>query len=290
MATTESDFRSYELTVSPYERVASMLLALLALIGTAVLTMFILWLTSQIFASQEAVPVQLEEIGTGEGPLGGTQLDAPMADELGMETDLEVPTLEQTLASIADAVASQVALLDDPTLTEEMLTGRGGRTGDGRGLGFGSGPGGTGRARGWKVRFPPGNTVDTYARQLDHFGIEMGILVPDSDVGAKVVLAANFTKRVPDKAEKPTDQEERCYLTWTSGGLQEADVELLGRANISGKGQIILKFIPQELEKELIRQEQAHAGREAKDIRTTVFGVRTKGRGYEFYVMDQTYK
>ena len=31
-------------------------------------------------------------------------------------------------------------------------------------------------------------------------------------------------------------------------------------------------------------------GREAKNIRTTVFGVRAKGRGYEFYVMDQTYK
>jgi len=291
VATIQPDLRTYELKVSPYERVASMLLALLVLIGASVLTMLILWLTSQIFASQAAVPVVLEDIGTGDtGLSGGTQLDAPMAEELGQETDLEQPALEQTLAAVADAVASQVALLDDPALTEEMVSGRGGSTGDGRGVGFGSGPGGTGRNRGWKVRFPPGNTIETYAQQLDYFGIEMGVLVPDDRVGAKVVYAAHFTKQVPDKHERPTTEEKRCYLTWTTGELQQADAELLERAGISARGTLILKFLPNELVKELIRLEQARAGDEAENVRTTTFGVRPKGGGYEFYVMDQTYK
>jgi hypothetical protein len=94
MATAQPNFRTYELRVSAYERVASMLLALLVLIGVSVLTMFLLWLTSRIFASREPVPIQLEEIGTGDtGLTGGMQLDEPMADELGVETDLEEPRL-----------------------------------------------------------------------------------------------------------------------------------------------------------------------------------------------------
>jgi len=285
-----ADFRTYELRVSPYERVASMLLALLALIGAAVLTMLILWLSSRIFASQAAVPVQLEDIGTGTGGLsGGMELDAPPAEELGMETDLEQPALEQTLAAIADAVATQVALLDDPALTEELLSGKGGSTGDGRVPGIGSGPGGTGRARHWEVQFPPGNTIDSYARQLDFFGIDLGVMTPDDNV-AKVAYASRFTQPVPLKREAPTDQEKRCYLTWRTGGLEEADRELLSRAGISSRGKLILKFLTRELELELVGMERTRAGDEVDRIRTTYFGIRPDGGGYRFYIVDQTYK
>jgi hypothetical protein len=288
--TTQPNLHTYELTVSPYERVASMLLALLALIGTAVLTMFILWLTSQIFASRKTPPVLLEDIGTGDtGQSGGTQLDAPMAEELGLETDLEEPSLEQTLATIADAVASQVAMLDDPALTDEMLSGKGGSTGDGRGMGFGSGPGGTGKARRWEVRFPPGNTIETYKRQLDHFGIVLGVMEPgDGDV-AKVVYASKFTQETPNRHEGPSTEEQRYYLTWRSGGLEQADLELLSGVNIDGKGKLILKFIPAELEQALLNLERGRAGDRAESVRTTRFGIRPKGGGYEFYVIDQTY-
>jgi len=288
--TVRPDFHGYELRVSPYERVASMLLALLALIGTTVLLMLILWLSSRIFASQAAVGVVLEDIGTGDGGLsGGMELDAPPAEELGMETDLEEPALEQTLAAIADAVASQVALLEDPALTEEMLSGKGGSTGDGRVPGLGSGPGGTGRARHWEVQFPPGNTIDGYAQQLDYFGIELGVMVPGTD-GARVIYASRFSQRAPVRREAPTDQEKRAYLTWRTGGLEQADRELLGWANISAEGKLILKFLPPELEQELLQMEHARAGDKAKRIRTTYFGIRPEGGGYKFYVIDQTYK
>ena len=286
MATTQPDFPTYELRVSAYERVASMLISLLVLIGAAVLIMFILWLTSRIFASQAAVPVQLEDIGTGDSGLGGgMELDAPMAEELGMETDLETPNLEQTLAAVADAVATQVALLDDPALTEEALSGKGGSTGDGRGLGRGSGPGGTGKRRQWEVRFPPGNTIESYGRQLDYFRIDLGVLLPNN----RVVYASNFSARTPTRREGPADGEKRYYLTWRKGGLEQADRELLAKAGVE-PGRWILKFIPPELEKQLIQLERNRAGDRASDIRTTYFGIRPKGRGYEFYVIDQTYR
>lgn len=285
MATTQPVFHECELKVSAYERVASLLISLLVLIGTSVAILFILWLTSRVFASREPVAVQLEEIGTGDtGLTGGMELDAPMAEELGVETDLETPSLEQTLAAVADAVATQVALLDDPALTEEAISGKGGSTGDGRGLGHGSGPGGTGKRRRWEVRFPPGNTIETYGRQLDFFRIEMGVLMPDN----KVIYASEFSS-TPTRREGPADQEKRYYLTWEKGGLEQADRELLRKASVE-PGRWILKFIPPELERQLIQLEQDKAGNRASSIRTTYFGIRPKGRGYEFYVMDQTYR
>jgi hypothetical protein len=180
-----------------------------------------------------------------------------------------------------------VAVLDDPALTEEMLSGQGGSTGDGRGLGRGSGPGGTGRRRHWEVRFPPGNTIESYGQQLDFFKIELGVLMP----GNKVIYASNFSNRTPTRREGPADQEKRYYLTWRrDSALQEADRELLRRANINPGRNLILKFIPQQLELHLIQLERNRAGDRAKNVRTTYFGIRPKGRGYEFYVMDQTYR
>jgi hypothetical protein len=289
VAATQPTIRNYELEVSPYERVASMLIALLVLIGSAVLIMFLLWLTSQIFASREAPPVLLEDIGIGDGGLtGGTELDAPLAEELGMETDLEEPSLEETLAVVADAVSSQVAMLEDPFATEDAVTGRGGSTGSGGGTGGGTGSG-SGRARRWEVRFPPGNTIETYARQLDHFEIEMGVLIE----GGRVLYAANFSQQRPTRREGRSSEEPRYYLTWRSGGLQQADRELLRNAGITAaqmKGKLILKFLTPELEADLQTKEKAYAGGTNRQIRTTYFGIRPSSGGYEFYVIDQTYK
>ena len=61
-------------------------------------------------------------------------------------------------------------------MTDEMKAGRGGGSrGDGRTPGFGRGSG-SGVARRWEVRFIEGNTLQTYARQLDFFEIELGVL------------------------------------------------------------------------------------------------------------------
>ncbi len=285
---TGPDLKAYELRVSPYERVAGMLLALLALIGLSVLIMFILWLSSQIFAAQAPVPVVMEEFGTGEGGLtGGMQLDAPMDEVLGMETDLEVPSLENTLAAVADAVATQQALLDDPLLTGQELPGSGGSTGDGRGMGFGSGPGGSGRRRQWEVRFGQGNTLDTYARQLDFFGIELGVYPMPNNT---VAYARNLASQRPQTRTGPADEEKRFYMTWRQGGLEQADRELLAKAGISAQGKIIVKFIPDDLKNQLAAMERTRAGPEVNNIRTTYFGIRAEGGGYRFYVTDQSYR
>jgi len=278
---------SYQLGVTRYDRVSSMLLALVILLGVIVGVLFIIWLTGQILLSQTAVPVELAELGEGTGPLGGgMELEAPTMEEIGEETDLLEPQVEDRLAAVADAVGAKTASLVDPTLTEHMRSGRGGGgSGDGRMAGTGSGSG-EGQARRWEVRFPEGNTLEAYARQLDFFGIELGVLLP----GNQVVYASNLAKAKPDLRTGPADQEKRYYLTWRRGGLQAADRELLARAGVDTEKKIILKFLPPKVEAELARLEKVHAGSDADKVRKTVFLVLPSGDGYAFKVTDQSFR
>ncbi len=271
---------AYRLAVSRYDRVASMLISLVALIGAAVLGLLIVWLSNQIFSGRVAVPVVLEEIGTGDGPLGdGNDLEMPSEEMI----EQEEPMLQETLAAVADAVAAKQAVLADPALADEIESGgkSSGRRG-GNGLGDGTG----GRRRRWEVIFDKGNTLLGYARQLDFFGIELAVLMPDG----KVEYAAKLSEPDPKRRTGPAKDEKRYYLTWRSGDLQQADAELLARAGIAANGQLVLKFIPAELEARLSAMEKARAGDEANNVRATRFGISPDASGYKFYVMDQTYE
>ncbi len=273
----------YGLTVTPYERVASLVVALLILVGLFVAVLFLLWLTSRIFASTEPVSITLEQIGEGGGLGGDTELDTN-TEEMVHEVEFEEPEFQDTIATIADAVATKAALLEDPTFRDQVGMMKGGPGGDGRSKGFG--PGRPGKPRHWEVVFLEGNTTDTYARQLDYFNIELGVLLP----GNRVEYAKNLSKPAPDRRSGPADKEERYYLTWQKGGLREADVELLAKAGIAPENRPIIKFIPRELEIQLMQLEKQRAGKNEKRVRATYFAIRTKGSGYEFYVRDQTYK
>lgn len=267
---------SYRLKVSRYDRVSSMLLSLVILLGVVVFVLLVIWLTSRIFLRQTAVSVELVELGSGDGPLGGGMELAEPIDE-----EIEAPDVQQTLAVIAEAVALKTVQLDDPAL--------GGRVGPGTGKGSGStGKGsGSGTSRQWEVRFIKGNTLESYARQLDFFKIELGVLLP----GNKVAYAYNLTKRKPDTRTAAADQEQRYYLTWRSGELEEADRELLARVGIQSAGRIILKFLPRQLEAQLAGMEKARAGRHADIVRRTRFEVRADGAGgYAFRIIDQSYR
>lgn len=272
----------FGLTVTPYDRVASTLIALLILVGTAVAIMLALWWSSRMFQLTDAVPVNLEQIGDGGGLGDSMEMDEDVT-EISMETDLVQPEFQQRMSTIADAVAAKEAMLQDPSLFDSLVKGSGGGPrGDGRYPGDGSGR--PGKPRRWKIRFAD-TDANAYARQLDFFGIELGVLMP----GGRVIYAYNLTKRTPDQRRGPSDDEKRYYLTWVSGSLEAADRELLKRANIDPGDRPILKFVPRPTEIEMIRLEQQKAGDDANRIRATYFAVQRQGNGYEFVVTDQSY-
>jgi hypothetical protein len=284
--------------VTLYDRTSSMLLALLLSIGLIAVVLFVLWLSNKIMLPPAvAVDVEMLEVneegeGGGDGrPAGGSQLDTP-SDEPFVGQDKETD-IQQDLQILNSSVSSKAIELDDPEFTTPKKQGSFGSGGgiyggfgDGRGLGHG--PGKPGWPRHWEVNFAK-NTLEAYAKQLDDFNIELGVLRPDN----KIIYVFNLSKAKPDSkiVANPSANEKRYYLTWRTGEMQKADVELLTRAGVDPEGRLILKFLPKRIEQDLYNLERGFQNAHPKEIRVTRFGVQPAGDGhFKFYVIEQPLK
>lgn len=282
--------RSTQLKVSRYDAAAGWIISLLILIGLAVASLFLIWATSRIFVTQAPVPVLLEEIGGGreDGVIGESmEIDAPDAEEIAQESELTEPQIEQALDQITDVVATLQADLTTPAESEDIESGGGGKShGDGRQVGRGSGSGEPGipRAQRWEIYFQDGGTLESYARQLDFFKIELGVVGGTN----QVQYAFHLAQPKPDTRVGPAGDENRLYMTWRRGSLQQADQELVSRAGLSAAGRLVVQFYPPDTENLLANVERNFRGLEATKIRKTRFGVREAGSGFEFFVIDQT--
>lgn len=278
-----------DLQTSKYDQVSGMLAALLVLIGLVVGTMFLIWVSRQVWIHPRPVAISLDEEepgGGGNGAPDSNNLDEPVPEEIEV---IEDPPVEQTLEAITEVVSIQVAVVDN---VKPMYKGKGnGRgTGDGRGVG----PGGDGTAdiiprwERWVIKYTTDST-DAYARQLDAFSIELGA-VGGTGATQNVDYVSKFSSN-PVRRSGPASEEKRLYMTWRSGSLVEADIELMTRGGVATKGRIIMQLYPKEIEDQLKILEMERAGkRDVKEILKTVFGVRAKGGSYEYYVQDQFYR
>ncbi len=182
---------------------------------------------------------------------------------------------KDSLAAVDAAAGAKAGLLDDPAwlaaLSPRAAWGDQ-RAGDAENL-----------WRNWELHFNRGTAKEKYARQLDFFGIELAVVMPDN----KLLYVGKFTQKKPQTRLGPADQERRCYLTWREGDLSRADVELLSRAGISSEDRVVLKILPPKVEAALAALEKAAAGDDLDSVRRTRFGIRVAGDGYEFYVLEQ---
>ncbi len=276
------------LRTSLYDRVASWLVALLIFVGVTVFCLFVIWLTNRMSPPLKAVPIQAENLGGHpEGVLGDSlQLDAPDAEEISREADLEEPMVEQTLALVETAVATYLAMLEETEPGEDPDAGKSGRsegTGENPALGEGGGSaGGVPRYRRWVIRYEA-SSLEEYARQLDFFGIELAAVG-----GGRVEYASRLSQARPvRRVAQPGEQENRLYMSWTEGSLKKYDLQLLRKAGINPEGKIVLQFYPPEVEQQLAQLEVAFRGHDPKQIRRTYFRVQRSGSGYRFVVVDQ---
>ena len=126
------------------------------------------------------------------------------------------------------------------------------------------------RVQRWEIRFPTGNTPETYARQLDALGIELGVI----GGGERISYASAFTKEQPQRREGSATDEQRFYMTWRSGASRDLDNALLSRAKIQTTDRIIAQFYPAQLEGTLADLEKQFAApRNVADVRHTVFAL-----------------
>ncbi len=183
-------------------------------------------------------------------------------------------SLQDSLAAVTAGVDAKASLLDDAA----RFASKPGAWGDPRKAGEKDLSG-----RNWELRFAKGITKEKYARQLDYFGIELAVVMPDN----KLVYVRNFSKPKPETHTGPADEEKRFYLTWRSGDLSRADVDLLDRTGVSPGDRVVLKILPTKVEAKLAELEKGHAGDDSGDVIKTQFGIRPTGDGYEFYVSEQ---
>lgn len=284
--------------VSTYDRASSLLLAMLITTGFGATVLFILWLGQHVLIPQVAVPVEITEVnedgeGGGDGrPAGGSQLDTP-SDEPVVGSDQETSDIQQDLQMLSSAVDAKSVELDDPELVTPKKQGSFGSGGGiyggfGDGRGMGHGPGKPGWPRHWEVMFTKSG-LDAYAKQLDSFKIELGVLQPDN----KIIYAFNLAKAKPDTrvVSNPSKNEPRYYLTWRNGEMQQADRDLLIKAGIDPGTRLIMKFISKELELYLLGIERGFNGLMPREIAKTRFTVVSDGAGgYQFRVLEQIRK
>lgn len=141
-------------------------------------------------------------------------------------------------------------------------------------------------ARAWEIQFFKGNTIEMYARQLEFFGLELGLVLPDN----KIAYILHPTKPKPEVRTAPAAQETRAYLSWSRGDLVEADRNLAKRAGLAATDRVILCFLPPKVEATLAELEKKQAGDKLPQVTKTRFGVRRKGDDYEVYVIEQTFR
>ena len=274
-----------DLGVSAYERVASLLVALLLIVGFIVFALFLMWWAKRAIAANRPVPIAaMEELsGRGEHAQGvGREMEEPGVEEL---AELEQPQLADTLAAVTTAITLQPATLDE-LLGEADAMGHGRGQGDSRG----TGPGGEGTAKiiprwdRWEISFSA-SQIETYARQLDFFGIELAAM---SGGSANVDYASKLSLDSPTKRSGSGAAEKRLRFGWKAGRLQEFDRQLLGKAGVDAHGRVVVQFASPALENELARLENEQlAGRDLSEVRKTVFGVESADGGYKLSVTRQ---
>jgi hypothetical protein len=274
----------YQLRVNSYDRVSSLLVALLVISGVTVVGLLIVYFARRLIAAEIAVPFQPVSVA-------GRPADAAM----GLKRDLEPPGIEEipelvepqlqdTLSALSTAIAAKTALLSDDDIDSEMETGHGSGVGDSRRTGPGGGSGPDEPRR--EIRFEP-TSLRQYAQWLDYFGIELGVLGRDN----KIYYAYNLSRETPSVRVGEPTQDQRLYMNPADAGFAALDRRLAAKAGIAEKGDIILQFFPLETQDILFALEQQRAGsRKPEQIRQTVFRVTVVSDRFEFSVEEQTYR
>jgi hypothetical protein len=274
----------YELRVNWYDRVSSLLVALLVICGATVGGLVIVYFARRLYSAQVAIPIQpVNAAGRPADAAMGLKrdLEPPGIEEI---PELIEPQLQDTLSALSTAVSAKSALLSDDDIDSELDPGHGSGFGDNRKAGVGNGTGEAEPRR--EIRFEP-DSLDHYAQWLDFFGIELGVLGSDN----KVYYAYNLSRESPSVRVGEPAQEQRLYMNPTDRQFAAFDRQLAAKAGIAGKGQIILQFYPLKTQAILYDLEQKRAGgRTPEQIRHTVFRVKPSGEGFEFSVEEQSYR
>jgi hypothetical protein len=269
--------------------VASLLMALLIVVGLMVLMLFVIWLTTT-FTWDTGIGIKVEQeqnAGRGDHAEGfARDIEPPGAEEVDLLTE---PSLAESLEAVTSAASSVAASLQSVDTNAIASTGGGG-LGDSRPPGpLGEGDENVPRFERWELKFSA-KDIKSYAAQLDYYKIELGCIG-----GTRLVdYAAGFSE-TPQKRSGKGSEEKRLYFMWRNEGpLTAFDRQLLSQAGVQTEGRQLLKFIPKELADFLAVEEQKYMRSKGhkflKEVSKTIFESQVVGNGYNFVIVEQRYR
>jgi hypothetical protein len=289
---------------SLYDRVTSMLMAVVVGAVLVVGWLAMVYATNMAYASRVTAPVAIVEVfGGGGGSPEGTPGSAEKIDVAGADAaaqasnneevagEFEEPSVQQVPAAMLDTVAEAGKNLAELDLDAVMPTGGAVRSGrrasklgtGGPGLGFGPGDGGVPREQRWSIVYNPGQTLDEYARQLDALGVELAVVAGKDQLS----FVSQFSNPMPSKRFGSGRGDDRLYFLWQGLGRKATDLALLQKAGIDAGSSPVFQFYPKNVENRLAQLEVRYRGRQPSEIRVTRFSVVPEGNGYGFTVLAQ---
>ena len=240
------------------------------------------------------MPVEIVEVSGGveDGSIEESlQLESPEPETEQAtlaEEDANEPEIQETLDNVMDVADEATNQAEKQFEFQTRNAGKkGSASGTGRrALGIGSGKGGVPREQRWYVSYNDRETIEEYGKQLDFFGIELGLLTADG----KLIYLSRLAQATPAVRTTNTGKgENRLYMTWQGGARRRADLQLFQRAGIEPRASVLMQFYPPQIEKLLVRLELDFKKRALPEIRRTYFSTRPIDTGYEFFVTRQTY-
>ena len=275
----------YQLTVNTYDRTASLIVALLVLVGCTVLGMAVVFFTGKFVHTIEPIPVVPVEATSANANQGIAEEPEPPGIE--EAPDLSEPQLQDTLETLTNSISDRQVLLSDEMLEAEKEAGKGKGLGDARMAGEGGGgvvervP----RWQRWKIRFQPESAAE-FARWLDYHKIEIGVLGRDNQVH----YASEFSGSSPKVKVGDPLEESRGYTSAADGPMPALTMNLARKADVARFGPVVVLFYPFEVESLLWIMERDYSkARDVNSIRETVFTVERNLKEYEFKIIDQKY-
>ena len=289
--------RSFEPKIrgeSKYDRVTSMLMAVVVGVTLVVAWLGLIYFTNQAYAARVTAPLEIVDVGGGggspDGEAGSTEaIDVPgatAAEQASNATeesasDLRDPTVETTASATIDPSAVASDEMGDVD-TSRAMTGNGMvSTGPrhskfgtgGPALGMGGHGDGIGREQRWSIIYPQGQTPDEYAKQLDALNVELAVSAGQTTLD----YVSHFSAATPTHRVGPVRSDTRLWFLWQSSTRKANDAALLKKAGITVGDKPIFQFYPKQVEDTLARLEVQYRGRNPGEIKVTRFQVTPQG-------------
>jgi hypothetical protein len=272
---------------SAYDQINAFLISGLVLFGFLFSVLFLIWLTTIVdFSRRTEGPIvtAVDEPGN-EKPKGeADDMEDPGVEEF---PEVDTPQLANALEAVTNAVSSVQGALEKRSGTAAQM---------GKGAGFGSRDGGPGSGgdgipeyKRWIINFSSAD-VDTYADQLSHFKIDIGVV---NNVKSNITRLADpgGSKRVIQSNREA--EKKNLYFIHKKQRFRVWDQGIAKQAGISTSEAITVQFYP-EATRQLLRIAEAQAlktaGKTLVEVKNTFFKVVADGNGYKFEVERMLYR